>query len=56
MYFYCVCMYPMTTYMCPATEVCLGEYNGTKVAMKSMKDVSDSKGLMQFLTEASVMT
>eukprot|EP00731_Ephydatia_muelleri_P016536 Em0009g960a len=37
-------------------EVCLGEYNGTKVAMKSMKDVSDSKGLMQFLTEASVMT
>ena len=38
------------------TEVWLGEYKGKKVAMKTMKDISDEKGLMQFLTEASVMT
>ena len=37
-------------------EVWLGEYKGKKVAMKTMKDISDEKGLMQFLTEASVMT
>ena len=41
----------------PHPEVWLGEYQGKKVAIKSMKDcLQDDKSLNQFLTEASVMT
>ena len=43
-------------YIHDPSEVWLGEYQGTKVAMKSIKDIKDEKGITQFLTEASTMT
>ena len=36
------------------SDVLKGEYNGLKVAVKSLKD--SSKAAQQFLAEASVMT
>ena len=38
----------------PYSEVYCGEFDGRKVAIKSLKD--DHRGLQQFLAEASVMT
>ena len=39
------------------SEVWLGEYQGMKVAMKSMKEcLTDEKAKTQFLAEASTMT
>ena len=37
-------------------EVWLGEYKGSKVAIKTLKDMKDSKATKQFLAEASIMT
>ena len=38
------------------TEVWLGEYQGSKVAIKMLKDLRDAKASQLFLREASVMT
>jgi len=37
-------------------EVWLGEYQGSKVAIKMLKDLKDEKASQRFLTEASIMT
>lgn len=37
-------------------EVWLGEYGGSKVAIKTLKDFKDDKSKQQFLAEASIMT
>ena len=39
-----------------AAEVWSGEYKGSKIAIKMLKDLKDSKARQQFLKEASVMT
>ena len=40
----------------PITEVWLGQYQGSKVAIKMLKDLRDAKASQLFLREASVMT
>ena len=37
-------------------EVWLGEYQGSKVAIKMLKDFKDEKSSQRFLAEASIMT
>ena len=37
-------------------EVWLGEYQGSKVAIKMLKDLKDEKASQRFLAEASIMT
>ena len=38
------------------SEVWLGEYKGSKIAIKMLKDIKDAKATKQFLAEASIMT
>ena len=38
------------------TEVWKGEYNGKKVAIKTMKEIKSAQATQQFLAEASIMT
>ena len=38
------------------SEVWLGEYRGSKVAIKMLKEIKSQQQTQQFLAEASVMT
>ena len=41
---------------CYRIEVWLGEYKGTSVAVKMLKEMKTSQATQQFLAEASIMT
>ena len=52
----CTCTCITTTFPPPLSEVWLGEYRGSKVAIKMLKEIKSQQQTQQFLAEASVMT